>query len=359
MVQTDHTLKALSDLDQPGKYIVRKGVPIFMEHVHPKTGDKVDRSVLEHMARVNNRRLQETGTPGSILIGHTTGRKEEELVHVGFHKNYRVGRFGPKKKLGLLCDQYFKPSLYSKAMQYPHRSIERWSDEVVDVVSLLARTPDLDLGLLLPDEGPIDKTIVASEGAELTCYSRGGKRRLYQMTEVPEMDIAMLLDGFQAVIDQARTKISGAVTPETYQAASSGTNAALPEMVQYSKESFQKLQIERDEAVRRADEATKNYQKQSRTQSLEALKNEGYMLDVEEEYTELADLDDAGFDKAVVRIKKCYQRGAPSANFISTQAPATDVETEYTRLRPLAMEYAQKNKCDMKTAFERVKAGKS
>lgn len=356
MASDDPTLVALADLDRPGKFRVRKAVPIFMEHVHPKTGDKVDRAVLEKMARVNNRRLQETGTPGSILIGHTPGRKEEELVHVGFHKNYRVGRFGPKKKLGLLCDQYFKPELYGKAMQYPHRSIERWSDETVDVVSLLARTPDLDLGLLLPDEGPVEKTLVADEGAQLVCYSRGGKRRLYQMTEDTGMDIALILDGFQAVIDKARSQLGTATEPEVV--APVINNVIPPEMIQYSKDKFQALQLERDEAVRKADEAVKLYQKQSRIQTLTTLKNEGVMLDVEEEYKDVENLDDAGFTKHVEKVKKCYQRGAPATNFIETEKQATDSETEYTRLRPLVMDYAQKNKVDMKTAFERVRAGK-
>lgn len=347
MDQSDPTLVALADLDKPGKFRVRKGVPIFMEHVHPKTGDRVDRRVLEKMARVNNRRLQESGTPGSLIIGHTPGRKEEELVHVGFHKNYRVGRFGPKKKLGLLCDQYYKPELYNKAMQFPHRSIERWSDETIDVVSLLAQTPDLDLGILLPDEGPVEKTLVANDGAQLICYSRGGNRRLYQMIEDQGMDIQALLDGFQAVIDKARDEVAAPKEPA-------------PDMVQYSKAKFQELQMERDEAVRKSQETLKLYQRQTRIQELTALKNEGVLLDVEDEYKDTEALDQDGFTKHVEKVKKCYQRGAPAANFIPTGKPANDgdVDTEYNRLRPLVMEYAEKNKCSTAKAFEMVRARK-
>src|SRR5574343_20198 len=119
----DPTTEALERLDEPGRYIVRRAVPIFVEHVDPITGEKVDRAKLEQLARNTNRREQESGVPMSVVLGHTPGRKEEEIVHVGYARHHRIARFGPKKRLGIVCDFYLKPELYQKAMQYPHRSI--------------------------------------------------------------------------------------------------------------------------------------------------------------------------------------------------------------------------------------------
>ncbi|HQR07027.1 MAG TPA: hypothetical protein PLN21_09405 [Gemmatales bacterium] len=360
MDKSDPTILALRELDTPGKYIVRRNVPVFVEHDDPKTGQKWNRTKLSKLAQNSNRRATENGTPTSIVIGHTPGRKEEELVHVGYARNYRVGTFGPKKKLGILADFYYKPDTYAKAKQYPHRSIELWTDDmIIDPVSLLARTPQLDLGLLLPDEGPVEKSLAVSDGCQLMVYTRGGNRRLYQMIEDSDMDLNAFLDGLQELINKARGG-AGGDEPETYGAMPGGTNTAMPKLIQYSKEDFEKLQIERDEYKRKADEAQRLYQKTARQQALEKVKAEGVLLDVEAELADVADFDDAKFDAHLAKVKKCYARSAGgSAGFIPTEQPTSgDAETDYARLRPAVMEYAKKHKCDVNKAYQAVRAGK-
>jgi len=357
LTKTDPTLLALRELDQPGKYIVRHSVPVFVEHTDPKTGEPWDRQKLNRLATNSNRRATENGTPTSIVIGHTPGRKEEEIVHVGYARNYRVGRFGPKQKLGILADFYYKPDLYSKAMQFPHRSIELWTDDmIIDPVSLLARTPQLDLGLLLPDEGPTEQRLAVSDGCQLMVYSRGGNRRLYQLSEVPDM-MSKFLDGLQQLIDQAR---SG--SPELFQAAPGGGNTFVPDEVKtYSKESYEKLQIERDEAVRKATEAQRLYARQARQVSLEKLKGEGLVLDVAAELKDSEELDDAKFDAHLNKIKKCYARSAAAGGFIpvdDTPASNGDDATEYEKMRPAVLAYAKEHKCNTMEAYQRLKAGK-
>jgi hypothetical protein len=364
MIQTDPTIAALADLDVPGRYHVRKGVPIFVEHTDPKTGEKIDRARLEELARINNRRMVETDTPGSIIIGHTPGRPEEALQHVGFRKNYHVGRFGTKQRLGLLCDFYYKQETYSKAKHYPHRSIELWKDGTIDVCSVLAQTPQLDLGLLLPDEGPVESHVATTDGCELLCYSRGGERRLYQMSEEQPLQLKEFLDGLKALVDKAYEACGTDTQPETFGAMPSGTNTAMAEQLKdqpkmYSKEEYEKLQIERDEAVRKGNEAVKLYQKQTRIQALEKLKGEGVLLEVDTEYSDTEGLDEASFTKHLEKVKKCYARGAATGGFIGLDPSkaAGDADTEYARLRPQVLAYAEKHKVNTNDAFQAVRAG--
>jgi hypothetical protein len=384
----DPTLQALEDLDTPGKYVVRRAVPIFCEHTDPITNEKWTRAKLETLARNTNRRESEEGTPMSVIIGHTPGRKEEEIIHCGYARNHRVARFGPKKKLGIICDFYLKPELYEKAMQYPHRSIERWvEDELMDPVSLLARTPQLDLGLLLPDEGPMQKTLAVNDGCELMVYARGGTRRVYQMSdapaESPEEAPAMgdanqlmteLLDGLEAIVSKCREKLSGGETPEvpaaetnpevqTYGAMPSGTNTHMADLITYSKEQYESLRADLEQAQLERDEARRLYQRQGRQTALAALKAEGVLLDVETELADTDTLDEAGFEKHTAKIKKCYQRtGKVSSGFIPTDdadktaGSESDEATEYAKLRPLVVAYAREHKCSTFDAFAAVKA---
>lgn len=347
----DPTLNALKRLDEPGAFIVHKRVPIFMEH--EADGEKVDRSRLEQLAAVNNRRVQEDATPGSLIIGHTPGRKEEDLVNVGYHKNYEVAEFGPRNKLGLLADFYFKPEQYAKAQGFPHRSIELWGDGVIDTVSILARTPKLDLGLLLPDEGATKQTQLASvgtDGADLLCYSRGGERRIYQLSEESPMPKLNLIDELKSLLTKAQED-----------PAAFGLAAGSNDLVTYSKSEHKalltdqaKLQKERDEAVAERDKTLKLYQKQGRQGALEKLKGEGVVLDVDAELSDTESMTDEAFGKHVEKVKKCYQRSPVGSGFIKTESPpATDA---YDRGK--VREYAEKNGVSIPQAIEAVKAGK-
>lgn len=345
MTQSDPTLDALKRLDEPGAFIVRKNVPIFMEHDDAVAGTKVDKARLQELAEINNRRTRESGTPGSIVIGHTPGRKEEEIQHVGYKKNYHVGTFGPEQKLGLLCDFYYKPEKYSKAMEYPHRSIELWNDGIIDTVSVLARTPQLDLGLLIPEAGPTQKTELATfgkDGAELLCYSRGGERRIYQLCEESPMDNPRVV----TLLEELNTEIKK-------------LTASPPDpkgLVTYSKEDHQKLLDEHVKLKQERDEALKLYQKQGRQTALETLKNEGVQLDVDAELADAAGLDDAAFSKQIEKVKKCYQRSPVGGGFIQTVSAPND-KADYNRDE--VRSYATKHSCSIPDAIKAVKAGKA
>lgn len=352
MTASDPTLDALARLDEPGAFIVRRDVPIFMEHEDTATGEKIGRKRLQELADINNRRTKEDGTPGSIVIGHTPGRKEEEIIHVGYQKNYRVARFGPKKKLGLLCDFYYKPELYSKAKHYPHRSIELWSDGIIDTVSVLARTPKLDLGLLLPDDGPVQQmqfAHVGNDGADLMCYSRGGSRRIYQMRE--DDPIMRLINELMAVLEKAKEQ------PEVY-GMPSGTNTMVGDLITYSKEDHAKMLAEQAKLQKERDDAVKLYQKQGRQQTLSTLKQEGVLLDVDEELKDTETMNDEAFTKHVDKIKKCYQRSPVGGGFIPTEMPRTSTGTgEYNREAVRA--YAMKHGVSIPAAMQAVAGGKA
>ena len=348
-------MQALSRLDEPGAFVVRKGVPIFMEH--EADGERVGRERLEELAAINNRKVTEDATPGSIIIGHTPGRKEEDLVNVGFHKNYRVetlNRNG-KERNYLLADCYYKNDKYAKAMEFPHRSIELWKDGVIDVVSILARTPMLNLGLLLPDEGETKQTQVASvvkDGVDLLCFSRGGERRIYQLSEESPMPKLNIIDELMGVLQKAKED------PAAY-----GMAAGSNDLVTYSKAEHkalltdqEKLQRERDEAKAKLDETLKLYQKQGRTSALEKLKGEGVMLDVNAELADTESLSEEAFNKHLEKAKKYYQRSPVGGGFIRTEAPIP-ASDEYDREK--VRTYAAEKNVSIPQAIEAVKAGKA
>lgn len=349
-------MNALKRLDEPGAFIVRKGVPIFMEHVDDD-GTVVDAARLKELADINNRRVTEEATPGSIIIGHTPGRKEEDLRNVGFHKNYYVAPLtrNGKEKDYLLADCYYKPDQYSKAMEFPHRSIELFSDGTIDTVAILARTPKLNLGLLLPDDGPTKQTQLASygkDGADLLCFSRGGERRIYQLSEESPMPKLNLIDELKNLLTKAQED------PGAY-----GLAAGSNDLVTYSKAEHkallkdqEALQKERDEAKAKLDETLKLYQKQGRTSALEKLKGEGVVLDVNAELADTESLTQEAFDKHIEKVKKCYQRSPVGGGFIKTENPPAPTDG-YDREKARA--YSEKHNVSIPQAIEAIQAGKA
>jgi hypothetical protein len=134
---------------------ISRWVPILDEHT--LTDDdgnelvEIDEGRLRDIARRNNRRVKATGDAAPIVIGHTQddAPEEEQPKRVGWMTAYKVApwRMG-KKALFALCK--FTKNLRNEINKYPRRSVELWlSDWKIDPLSLLgATTPERDLGLL-------------------------------------------------------------------------------------------------------------------------------------------------------------------------------------------------------------------
>ncbi len=152
---TDTSLEAMKRFDDRSRWVVKPGVPVFDEH------DAFSKDRLELIAANCNLREKKTGDACPIVIGHTIpGAPEaDQPSAVGYARNFRVGTFGPSKKVGILSDFWIKSGSYDAVSKEDwRRSVELWPDELFfDPIALLRRTPKRDLGLLTFGKG---KTIL-------------------------------------------------------------------------------------------------------------------------------------------------------------------------------------------------------
>lgn len=182
----DAATKSLNHITKSGEFSVIKDVPVFDEHdefdADGKLIRKFDRKALQKIVDECNRRAESSGDLSPFGPGHTiAGAKEHEQPPTyGYAKNYRVGTFGPEKKLGILVDWYVKKTVttpdgkeadgIAEVKSYPRRSIELWlKDGFIDHIALLRRTPQRDLGLLAFDKG---QTVTVPSTNQLFSYSK-------------------------------------------------------------------------------------------------------------------------------------------------------------------------------------------
>jgi hypothetical protein len=146
--------------DNESLWVIVRDVPVFDEHRETAQkaadGNEVwpaedfDRDELEAYARSMNAR-DKAGTPAPITIGHTTSDPNEKHQPeiVGYARDFKVGRFGPKNRLGILATFYYHRDKYDEAKTFPRVSVERWRQgKVFDPIALLRRTPQRDLGVI-------------------------------------------------------------------------------------------------------------------------------------------------------------------------------------------------------------------
>jgi hypothetical protein len=171
----DTASQSLATILQGDGYECLPNMPVFDEHDEGDAARNFDRKKLEVIAKVCNQRARSSGDLSPFGPGHTVddvwefdnkGKRVRLLYKAreldqppiwGFFTNYRVGRFGPDNKLGILADAYVKKQIKTPEgvisgreafSQFPRRSIELWlKDNFIDWIALLRRTPQRDLGL--------------------------------------------------------------------------------------------------------------------------------------------------------------------------------------------------------------------
>lgn len=206
----DHATKSLDAILKSDRYVPVAGVPIFDEHSeYDDEGNltqRFDKSKLEAICKECNKRAETTGDLSPFGPGHTiSGAPEQSQPPIwGYVHNYRIGKYGPDQKTGILADLYVKKTVKDngdtltaqEALDaYPRRSIELWvKDKMIDWVALLKRTPQRDLGLLTYDK-TTHTNVIAKGGvryakpdrtAAFAARERGGK--LYYSMELADMD---------------------------------------------------------------------------------------------------------------------------------------------------------------------------
>lgn len=152
------------------------GMPIFIEHevwevpgdeegrkklvVVPKgekppaNGKKVhefDKSRLQQIVKEINYQYETSGTPVKLFIGHSDPKKpqNEQPPLVGFGRGAYLGRFGPKGRLAIKTDAFYKPGYETAEAEYPERSPEFLPrTNGITGVALLKTDPRLKMGMM-------------------------------------------------------------------------------------------------------------------------------------------------------------------------------------------------------------------
>lgn len=184
----DATAEFQSALDDPSRWVIRRGVPIFKAHqrTDPATGAliKVDVPKLYRIAANMQRLERGEGVPIRMTLGHTEpGKPETEQPPVGgYYRNARVQPFGPKNEPAVVVDEWLDPQYAPVRKNFPYRSAEYYDDaEQITGVALLTRDPFLDLGVVAysRDSGLASYT---KESTKPVHYSKDGRRPvLYQL----------------------------------------------------------------------------------------------------------------------------------------------------------------------------------
>lgn len=171
---TDPTMEFVKLFKDPKKWDkVIPRVPIFVPHAirhklrDPKSGEVLkdeqgnDR---EERVEVDEERLQRIlermlylwevkGVPTKWTEGHTkdpykVDQKDQPPIHA-YGINCVIGRWGPKKELGILQDLYVLPGHLDRVKEFPFRSSEFTSKlNEIDTVALLRTPPRLDMGVV-------------------------------------------------------------------------------------------------------------------------------------------------------------------------------------------------------------------
>ena len=118
-------LQSLHKLNDPSEWEVISDCPVFDEHDELGPDGQVlrrfDRAMLQRLADNCKRRERTTGTRSPVTLGHTVDNAPESAQpkHVGYARAFRVGTFGPKAKLGILCDFYIRKKHFEELKTYP------------------------------------------------------------------------------------------------------------------------------------------------------------------------------------------------------------------------------------------------
>lgn len=154
---SDPTLETLRELEDSARYVVKRGVPIWVPHVR---GDVVVREEdLPAYAEAINRLERERGVLGRITDGHLkSGQPPPKLL--GFYRNARVGTFGRQAVPAVLVDCYYRRECLDIVKDRPYRSPEVYPKRrEIRGLALLLNDPYLDMGTITYENNLVARPI--------------------------------------------------------------------------------------------------------------------------------------------------------------------------------------------------------
>lgn len=376
---TDRATQSLEHIKESGEYVPIPDFVIFDEHDEFDENGKLlrrfDRKKLQKIVDRCNARQETSGDLAVIAPGHSLDNpksEEDQPPPWGYGADWRLGHFGPKQKLGILCTAYVRKEIETKdgklvdgpthVQTFPRRSPEVWPNHAaipehtrdsIDWIALLRRAPQRDIGLSVYARN------YSARREVIGSVNRTGKIR-YQMetpmpdapnpVDEPRADVsADLPEGDQppegheefakhldyAMSNHPHLKQLGAMC-QKYGMGEGGatpdaTNTVLPPPAddddpsmmrnqrgdvrksksQLTLEAQEKRlkQVEQEQAIERQRLRVQRYEMQ-----LNDLKEE-YELDVAVELEDCAGLDEKGFNRHLDRIKRSYSRTPVGGDF--------------------------------------------
>lgn len=373
----DRATNSLEHIKGSGEYVLVPDFVVFDEHDEfDSQGNLIrrfDRAKLQKIVDRCNARQNHSGDLAVIAPGHSLDNpksEEDQPPPFGFGADWRLGRFGPGQKLGIICDAYIRKQITTKdgktvdgpeyVQSFPRRSPEVWPNhpdvpaharDSIDWIALLRRAPQRDIGLSVYQRTYSDRREVIGD------VTRTGKMR-YQM-EKPMADEPNPVAAPNADVPTDTPTDGGDQPPEGHEefakhldyamanhphlkhlagicqkygmgeAALDATNAMPPGgppapddddagPMRNQRGDVRKTKTQRDLDKQRTDlEALKNEMAIERQRlrvekfemALEELRQDGYEIDIAAEMEECGAMDEKAFDKHTARIKRCYQRG--------------------------------------------------
>lgn len=371
---TDRATQSLEHIKESGEFVPIPDFVIFDEHDEFDENGKLirrfDRKKLQKIVDRCNARQETSGDLAVIAPGHSLDdpkSEEDQPPPWGYGADWRLGRFGPGQKLGIICTAYVRSVIKTKdgemvdgpthVQSFPRRSPEVWPNHAaipehardsIDWIALLRRAPQRDIGLSVYQRN------YSADRSPIGSVNRTGKIR-YQMetpmpdpnpVDEPRADVSADLpqgdqppeghEEFAKHLDYAMSnhphlKQLGAMCKKygMGEADPTATNVALPgadapppaddddpamQRNQRGDVRKSKTQLQLDAQEKRikamADEQAIERQRlrvQRYEMALSELQGE-YELDVAVELEDCAGLDEKGFAKHLDRIKRNYSR---------------------------------------------------
>lgn len=332
------------ELNDPARWVIKRGVPVFSCHDRKLPDGKIkyrvtDEDLVEIVQTMRDR--QGRGMPPRLTVGHINQDpnypEHQQPKVIGYWLDPKLGEF--EGAPAVLADSYTKVEHQSDLKGRPYRSAEyiRRKNEIRGV-AILARDPALDLGTV---------ELCRDGEDEIECYSMTGAvdmsqdtAELYQKLTAEHETLkaefaALKASAGNAGSDQTElyAKLSGEV--ETLRTQ----NAALANKIAESEAKADRLECEK---------------------LVDVLVSERYQLDKEDEVTELLSRQPADRVKYIAKIRKRYHQDTTGAPFIETYQGTAEGDLPATspELAHKAISYATLNKCDFDSALKAVKAGK-
>jgi hypothetical protein len=403
---TDATMRSIELFDHPEHWgRIDDDIVIFKPHeTRDQDGNivKVDEKRLKRIADRINRNYEENGCPLKFYEGHTKDPKKfaqkDQPPILAYGVGVYVGRWGPKKKIGLLVKKtYCRKDSVDRYEGLPERSPEFYeqTDEMRGI-ALLKTDPRLDMGFTIYRR---------SDG--VLCYQRGIENMADDPTKLPPNKNApppkpgpgMPGEGEDEVPPEEQQKYmkymkacspalyglhehltggkkiseygmggereEGPVPPdvpprkEEEEATKMGRDAMSLHYARIEREHKERLAVMEKSVKAHTDALDRQKRLLAYERELNVLKDAGYAFDMDEELEECKDKDEKAFKAHTQKIVRRYGRDATKLPVVRTDwdvaNPTGDPNVITEEHQVAALKYQRANAVEWDDAVEKTR----